>query len=107
MSQEKIFADGFSFKRNENAPDFVVGKLTMKVEDAIAFLKKHQNNGWVSIEIKYGRTGNAYCELNTYQPKQGGGNPQPAVAKQPIGNIEANFMEDAIKEIEEEDELPF
>ncbi len=82
MSQEKIFADGFSFKRNENAPDFVVGKLTMKVEDAIAFLKKHQNNGWVSIEIKYGRTGNAYCELNTYQPKQGGGNPQPAVAKQ-------------------------
>jgi hypothetical protein len=107
MSQEKIFADGFSFKRNENAPDFVVGKLTMKVEDAIAFLKKHQNNGWVSIEIKYGRTGNAYCELNTFQPKQGLVNPQPAVAKQPMGNIEANFMEDAIKEMEEDDELPF
>lgn len=111
MSQEKIFADGFSFKRNENAPDFVVGKLTMKVEEAIAFLKTHQNNGWVSIEIKYGRTGNAYCELNTFQPKQGSQpkqNNYPKVAKQPMGNIEANFMEDAIREIEEEeDELPF
>ena len=105
MTQEKIFADGFSFKRNENAPDFVVGKLTMKVEDAIAFLKKHQNNGWVSIEIKYGRSGNAYCELNTFQPTKGSS--QPQVAKKPMGNIEANFMEDAVKQMEDDDELPF
>lgn len=105
MTQEKIFADGFSFKRNENAPDFVVGKLTMKVEDAIAFLKKHQNNGWVSIEIKYGRSGNAYCELNTFQPTKGSS--QPQVAKKTMGNIEANFMEDAVKQMEDDDELPF
>ena len=25
MAEEKIFADGFSFKRNDNAPEFVVG----------------------------------------------------------------------------------
>lgn len=105
MSQEKIFADGFSFKRNENAPDFVVGKLTMKAEEAIAFLKKHQQNGWVNIEIKYGRSGNAYCELNTFQPKSGNA-PAPSVSKPKRGNIESNFMEDAIKDIED-DELPF
>ena len=39
MSQEKVFADGFSFKRNENAPEFVVGRLSIKVEDAVAFMK--------------------------------------------------------------------
>lgn len=101
MSQEKIFADGFSFKRNENAPDFVVGKLSMKVEEAIAFMKKHQQNGWVSIEIKYGRSGNAYCELNTFQPTQKTNAPKSK------GNIEQNFQEEAIKEMEQEDELPF
>ena len=106
MSQEKIFADGFSFKRNENAPDFVVGKLTMKAEEAVAFIKKHQQNGWVSVEIKYGRSGNAYCELNTFQPKSGNAPSAPSQAKPKMGNIEANFMEDAINDMDEYD-IPF
>ena len=38
--QEKVFADGFLFKRNEKAPDFVVGRLSVKVDDAIAFMKE-------------------------------------------------------------------
>lgn len=67
--KEKIFADGFSFKRNENAPDFVVGRLTMKSDEAIAFIKTNTKNGWVSIDIKQGRSGNYYCELDTYEPK--------------------------------------
>ena len=106
MSQEKIFADGFSFKRNENAPDFVVGKLTMKVEEAIAFLKKHQSNGWCSIEIKYGRSGNAYCELNTFQPKTQTQGPSKAVQS---SNITQQFKEAEIQDFvdQEEDELPF
>ena len=29
MADEKIFADGFIFKRNENAPDWVVGSLAV------------------------------------------------------------------------------
>lgn len=68
--QDKIFADGFLFKRKENAPDFVVGRLSIKVEEAVAFLKKHEKNGWVNIDIKNGRSGNPYMELDTYEPKQ-------------------------------------
>ena len=30
--EKKIFANGFSFKRNENAPDFVIGKHSIKVD---------------------------------------------------------------------------
>ena len=69
--KEKIFAEGFSFKRNENAPDFVVGRLTVKVDEAIAFLKANVKNGWVSLDVKTGRSGNHYVELDTYEPKGG------------------------------------
>jgi hypothetical protein len=71
MAEDKIFADGFSFKRQENAPDFVVGRLSMKVEDAIAFMKQHTKAGWVNVNIKTARSGNHYVELDTYEPKGG------------------------------------
>lgn len=66
---EKIFADGFSFKRNENAPDFVVGRLSMKVDEAIAFMKQHEKRGYVNLNVKTARSGNHYVELDTYEPK--------------------------------------
>ena len=53
MSEEKIFANGFSFKRHEKAPDFVVGNMSIKVDDAIAFLKEQKNEkGWVNLSVK-------------------------------------------------------
>lgn len=67
--KERVFAEGFSFKRNESAPDYVVGRLSLKVDDAVAFIKKHANtNGWVNLSIMYGRSGNPYVELDTYEP---------------------------------------
>jgi len=69
MTEEKIFADGFSFKRSENAPDFVVGRLSLKVDEAIAFIKKYEKKGWVNLNVKTARSGNIYVELDTYEPK--------------------------------------
>jgi hypothetical protein len=69
QQEEKIFADGFSFKRNEKAPDFVVGRLSMKVDEAIAFMKENEKKGWVNLSIKTARSGNYYLELDTYEPK--------------------------------------
>ena len=68
---EKIFADGFSFKRNEKAPDFVVGRLSIKVDDAVLFIKEHQRNGWVNLNVKTARSGNPYVELDTYEAPSG------------------------------------
>ena len=48
---DKVFADGFSFKRRENAPDFVIGNLSVKVEDAIPFLKSNARNGCVIVHL--------------------------------------------------------
>ena len=67
---EKIFADGFSFKRQENAPDFVIGRVSIKVDDAITFMRKHEKGGWVNLNAKYGRSGNPYMELDAYEPKK-------------------------------------
>jgi hypothetical protein len=69
QQEEKIFADGFSFKRNENAPDFVVGRLSLKVDDAIAFIRGNEKKGWINLNIKTARSGNHYVELDTYEPK--------------------------------------
>lgn len=68
---EKIFAEGFSFKRNEKAPDFVIGRLSLKADEAIEFIKKHQKNGWINLDVKKARTGNFYIELDTYEPNGG------------------------------------
>ena len=100
---EKIFADGFSFKRNEKAPDFVVGRLSMKVDEAVAFIRQHEKGGWVNLNIKTARSGNHYVELDTYEPTQGGGaKPQsekPAAPKQKAPEPEPQDDEDG--------ELPF
>jgi hypothetical protein len=68
--KEKIFADGFSFSTRENQPDFVVGRVSIKIEDAIPFLKQHgADRGWVNLNVLVGRSGNPYVELDTFKPK--------------------------------------
>ena len=65
----KVFADGFSFKRNENAPQFVVGRLSLKVDEAIEFIKAHAKKGWINLDVKKARTGNYYIELDNFVPE--------------------------------------
>ena len=77
MAEEKIFADGFAFKRNENAPDFVVGRVSIKIEDAVAFMRQHEKNGWINLDVKQARSGNYYMELDTFEPKSKKSNDEP------------------------------
>jgi hypothetical protein len=67
---DKIFADGFHFdKPRENAPSFVLGRISVRVNDAITFLNDHKNErGFVTIDVKESKAGNVYCELDTYRP---------------------------------------
>ena len=83
MAEEKIFADGFSFKRNENAPDFVVGRVGIKVDDAVAFMKQHAKNGWLNLDVKQARSGNYYMELDTFEPKGGSKPSKPSKSASP------------------------
>ena len=74
MDKEKIWADGFRFdltdaKTREKAP-WIKAKLSVRVDDAIAFLKKHKNDkGFVNIDIKMSKSNTYYMELNAWKSK--------------------------------------
>jgi len=107
--EEKIFADGFLFKRNEKAPDFVVGRISIKVEEAIAFMKQHEKNGWVNLGVKTARSGNYYVDLDTFEAKNDSAKESAvdkyeAKAKTPPPPPAPQTNE---AQEEEEDDLPF
>ena len=85
---DPVFADGFIFKRpREGAPEFVKGALSIKVDEAIAFLQKHNSGGWVNLDLKNSQGGKLYLQLNDWKPPvdtaqpsaNGGGATQPSV----------------------------
>jgi hypothetical protein len=116
--QEKIFADGFLFKRNEKAPDFVVGRVSIKVEEAIAFMRQHEKNGWINLGVKTARSGNFYMDLDTFEAKndsskesavdkyEAKAKPPPSVP-QMNGDMANQFNEAQQSQEEEDDDLPF
>jgi hypothetical protein len=67
MSQEKVFAEGFNFKRNENAPEWIVGRLSANKIQAIKWLE-NQEGDWVNMNIAQSKSGNYYIELDTWKP---------------------------------------
>ena len=69
---EKIFIGGMRFDLpSEKAPDFVKGKISIKVSDFIEFAEKNQTtSGWINIDLKVGKSGRGYAELNTWKPQQ-------------------------------------
>lgn len=68
-ANEKIFAEGLIVKRNDNAPDFVLGSLSVKIDEFKTWLDKHSNNGWVNIDLKRSQGGKLYAEKNSWKPK--------------------------------------
>lgn len=70
MAEDSTFAEGFLFKTRANQPSYVVGRLSVKIDEAIPFLKQHQKDGWVNLEIKIARSGNPYIVLDTFRKSQ-------------------------------------
>lgn len=68
-NNDKKFASGFFFNKHENSPDFVVGSLGVRVDEAIEWMKqqKQKENGFINLDIKRGQTGKYYLELNEYE----------------------------------------
>jgi hypothetical protein len=70
METEKIFADGFIWKKpRENAPDFVLGSISIKGDEAVAFINKYVEKGWLNLDVKKSKSGKIYMELNTWKPQ--------------------------------------
>lgn len=70
MDTKTIFADGFFFDRpRDGAPEFVKGRMSIKVAEAVPFLQANVNEaGYVNLDLKLSREGKLYLQLNTYKP---------------------------------------
>lgn len=64
----KIFPKGIFFQKpRENAPEFVRGSLSFKVDEAIQFLNEHKNaQGYVNIDMLKSEKG-IYLALNEWK----------------------------------------
>ncbi len=69
---EKEFIQGmFLNEKRENAPDFVKGSLSIKVDKFVEYLKQKQNSsGYVNIDLLESRDGRLYLKLNDFKPKE-------------------------------------
>jgi len=68
---DSIFPKGMFIKRHPKAPDFVIGKISVKLEDFIPFIQQHESNGWVNFDVKKKKgTNDPYMELDTWKPDQ-------------------------------------
>jgi hypothetical protein len=91
---DKIFAEGIIFKRNDNAPDFVIGSMSVKVSEFVPFLQANAKNDWTNLQVKKSQNGKMYVELDTFEPKpQGTQQPaqQPAPAQAPAQQSDLPF----------------
>jgi hypothetical protein len=65
------YTDGLFYNEpHQNAPDFVLGSLNISKARFLNWLDNQAPNDkdYVKIDIKRGKDGKPYCELNTWQP---------------------------------------
>lgn len=69
---ERKFAQGFIFKRpREGAPEFVKGSMSIKVMEAIEFLKTAESE-WMNLDLLQSKSNpeKLYFVVNEWKPKE-------------------------------------
>lgn len=72
---DKKFIDGLLVKApRDGAPEYVVGKLSLKREALIGWLQQ-QDGEWINADIKVAQNGNWYAQVDDWKPdrQRGGG----------------------------------
>jgi hypothetical protein len=60
--------NGLFYKvKHQNAPDFVLGNLSVKRTDLIEFLKG-QSEDWINMQILMSKAGKPYIAVDTWKP---------------------------------------
>jgi hypothetical protein len=73
-----IFVDGLMVKPpHEKAPEFVKGKISIKREALIHWLEG-QGGDWINLDIKVGKSGKWYAQVNEWVRPSEGEQPVPA-----------------------------
>jgi len=76
---ENKLVDGLIYKApRENAPDFVKGSVSVKVEEFKKYMDANQSNGWLNLDMLMSKgtpekPSRIYFKLNDWKPKEQGG----------------------------------
>ena len=98
MDNNLEFPNGVIFKLpRQGAPDYVKGSISIKRAELIQWLNG-KSDEWINLDLKVGKSGKAFASVNNWKPE--------GQAKSKMGNIESNFMNDAINSSTPSD-LPF
>ncbi len=58
--------------KNANAPDFVIGKLSINIrqfrEWMVEHIKANPGEDWINIDMKVSKQGKGYAVLDTWKP---------------------------------------
>lgn len=83
MAQDKVFTDGLICKEHLWQDGGRTVKLSVKVDEFIAFLQANAKNGWVNINVNQSRDRTKlYGELDTWEPKPQGNGPAQSSPQQ-------------------------
>lgn len=69
MENTKTLVNGLIVKQNPSRPDFVIGSLSFKIEEFAKFVKEHNKNGWLNVDLLTSKAGKPYAALNTWEPE--------------------------------------
>ena len=68
MASDNEFINGLIVKApNDNAPDYVKAKVSIKREELIAWLQT-KDSEWVNADIKVSQTGKWYVAVDNWKP---------------------------------------
>jgi hypothetical protein len=72
-NKETEFVNGLIVKApNENAPEYVKAKVSIKREELIAWLQA-KSGEWINADVKVSQGGKWYVAVDDWKPNQGGG----------------------------------
>jgi len=76
METDKVFVNGLVSKDvADSAPSWILGKMSIKVNELINWLEKNRelqdDNGWINLTVKRSqKTGKRYIEVDTWKPEK-------------------------------------
>jgi hypothetical protein len=68
MANDTKFIDGLIFKApHENAPEYVIAKISIKRAELIAWLQSQQGD-WINADLKESQQGKLYAAVDDWKP---------------------------------------
>ncbi len=87
MDDSELVSGLYPKKPHGNAPDFVIGKLSINVEQFRDWMKSHlsanQDAEWINLDMKLSKADKGYAVVDTWKPDAAPA-PKPVAAPEPM-----------------------